>query len=68
MLVSQDGAGLAGMPVLLVNPGVPVATGDVFAGWDGVDRGPLPIASPLAVAIDARNDLEPAARARPGDR
>ena len=63
ILVSQDGAGLAGIPVLLVNPGVPVATAEVFAGWDGNDRGPLPIASPLAVAIDARNDLEPAARA-----
>lgn len=63
VLVSQDGAGLAGMPVLLVNPGVPVATAEVFAGWEGIDHGPLPIASPLAVAIGGRNDLEPAARA-----
>lgn len=33
--------GLSGTPVLLVNPGVPLSTADVFAGWDGVDRGPL---------------------------
>lgn len=30
-----------GTPLLLVNPGVPMPTGPVFAGWDGVDRGPL---------------------------
>ena len=44
---------LAGTSVLLVNPRVAVPTGPVFAGWDGVDRGPL-------VADDwrtARNDL-----------
>lgn len=33
--------GIPGTPVLLVNPGVPLATGEVFARWDGVDRGPL---------------------------
>lgn len=32
---------IAGTPVLLVNPGVRLDTGAVFAGWDGVDRGPL---------------------------
>ena len=32
---------LAGKPVLLVNPRVPVSTADVYAGWDGLDRGPL---------------------------
>ncbi len=32
---------LAGMPVLLVNPLIACPTGPVFAGWDGVDRGPL---------------------------
>src|SRR3546814_8383613 len=32
---------LGGTPVLLVNPRAPVATGPVFAAWDGVDRGPL---------------------------
>ena len=33
---------MAGMAVLLVNPRVALATGPVFAAWDGVDRGPLP--------------------------
>lgn len=50
--------GLARWPVLLVNPGVPVATGPVFAGWDGVDRGPLAERDPLAAALAGRNDLE----------
>lgn len=66
ILVSQDGSGLAGMPLLLVNPGVPVPTASVFAAWDGIDKGPLPIASPLATAIEGRNDLEePACRIAP---
>ncbi|WP_448582453.1 4-(cytidine 5'-diphospho)-2-C-methyl-D-erythritol kinase [Thermaurantiacus sp.] len=43
----------AGTPILLVNPGVPVATGPVFQAWDGVDRGPLGD-DPAA----GRNDLE----------
>lgn len=34
-------AGLAGMPLLLVNPGAALGTGLVFAGWDGTDRGAL---------------------------
>ena len=33
--------GVAGAPVLLVNPGVPLSTRDVFAAWDGMDRGAL---------------------------
>lgn len=32
---------VAGLPVLLVNPGVACPTGPVFKAWDGVDRGPL---------------------------
>jgi 4-diphosphocytidyl-2-C-methyl-D-erythritol kinase len=32
---------LADAPVLLVNPRVPLATAEVFAGWDGIDHGPL---------------------------
>jgi 4-diphosphocytidyl-2-C-methyl-D-erythritol kinase len=44
--------GLAGTPVLLVNPRVALATGDVFARWDGVDRGPL------GGWREGRNDLE----------
>ena len=33
---------LAGTPVLLVNPRVPLSTGPVFKAWDGEDRGALP--------------------------
>src|SRR4029453_19174544 len=43
---------ISGTPALLVNPGVPLATGDVFAAWDGVDRGPL------GDWREGRNDLE----------
>jgi len=49
--------GLAGTPVLLVNPGLPLSTAAVFAGWDGIDRGPLDRWE------SGRNDLEAAARA-----
>ncbi|WP_120715719.1 4-(cytidine 5'-diphospho)-2-C-methyl-D-erythritol kinase [Tsuneonella amylolytica] len=45
-------------PVLLVNPRVPLATGPVFAGWDGQDRGPLPNGPALRIAAEGRNDLE----------
>ncbi len=50
--------GAAGTAVLLVNPGVAVPTGPVFAGWDGVDRGPLIEGDVLTVARAGRNDLE----------
>ena len=49
---------LAGTPVLLVNPRVPLATGPVFAAWDGKDRGALPQGAVSAIARDGRNDLE----------
>ncbi|PKB24906.1 4-diphosphocytidyl-2-C-methyl-D-erythritol kinase [Novosphingobium kunmingense] len=49
---------IAGMPVLLVNPRVPLSTGPVFAGWDGVDRGPMPGGPVSAIALGGRNDLE----------
>jgi 4-diphosphocytidyl-2-C-methyl-D-erythritol kinase len=52
---------MARMAVLLVNPRVPLATGPVFARWDGVDRGALPIGPASVIARDGRNDLEPAA-------
>ncbi|MDT9597528.1 4-(cytidine 5'-diphospho)-2-C-methyl-D-erythritol kinase [Sphingosinicella rhizophila] len=58
ILSSQDGSGLSGMPLLLVNPGVALATSDVFRAWDGLDRGPMPAAAPLVTALDGRNDLE----------
>ena len=60
-LTPIDGA--PGMPVLLVNPGVAVSTAAVFAGWDRIDRGGLPDGDLIAVATEARNDLEAPARA-----
>lgn len=50
---------LAGTPVLLVNPRLPVSTGPVFAAWDGIDRGPL-FTGPdwRAQLLGARNDLQ----------
>ncbi len=51
-----DDPAVAGTAVLLVNPRVPLSTGDVFAGWDGVDRGPL------GDWREGRNDLEASAR------
>jgi 4-diphosphocytidyl-2-C-methyl-D-erythritol kinase len=49
---------LAGVPVLLVNPRIPLTTGLVFKAWDGVDRGPLGGADLRAMALNGRNDLE----------
>ncbi|MEO6432783.1 MAG: 4-(cytidine 5'-diphospho)-2-C-methyl-D-erythritol kinase [Sphingomicrobium sp.] len=47
--------GLAGTPVLLVNPRVQLLSERMFACWDGVDHGPL------GDWRHGRNDLEPAA-------
>ena len=52
---------LAGTPVLLVNPRLPLATGPVFAGWDGQDRGALPSGDARTIALEGRNDLEESA-------
>ncbi len=49
---------LAGMSVLLVNPRIVLATGPVFKGWDGVDRGPMPQGTVREIALSDRNDLE----------
>jgi 4-diphosphocytidyl-2-C-methyl-D-erythritol kinase len=49
---------LAGTPVLLVNPRVPLATGPVFVAWDRVDRGPLPEGPASRIAREGCNDLE----------
>lgn len=49
---------LAGTPVLLVNPRVPLATGPVFRAWDGLDRGGLADGSVREIALAGRNDLE----------
>jgi 4-diphosphocytidyl-2-C-methyl-D-erythritol kinase len=51
----------SGRPVLLVNPRAPLATGVVFAAWDGVDSGPLADGPVSAIAREGRNDLEPSA-------
>ncbi|MEE4205588.1 MAG: 4-(cytidine 5'-diphospho)-2-C-methyl-D-erythritol kinase [Erythrobacter sp.] len=49
---------LAGTPVLLVNPRVPLSTGPVFKAWDGKDRGALPEGPARHIAFEGRNDLE----------
>lgn len=49
---------MAGWPVLLVNPRIPLSTGPVFAAWDQVDRGPMPEGSVSDIALHGRNDLE----------
>jgi len=54
-LTPVDLSSLAGTPVLLLNPRVPLSTAEVFARWDGVDRGPLDDWR------DGRNDLEASA-------
>ena len=56
-LTLVDLAALSGTAVLLVNPRVPLSTADVFARWDGEDRGPLDDWR------DGRNDLEAPATA-----
>jgi len=48
---------ISGTPVLVINPRVMLSTADVFAGWDGVDHGPL------GDWRTGRNDLEKPARA-----
>ncbi|MEG8038356.1 4-(cytidine 5'-diphospho)-2-C-methyl-D-erythritol kinase [Sphingomonas sp. LR60] len=56
--------GLGDMPALLVNPGVAVSTAQVFAHWDGVDRGALDLTgTTLERALAGRNDLQPPAEA-----
>ncbi len=49
---------LTGVPVLLVNPRVPLSTGPVFKAWDGQDHGPMPQGDALEIALAGRNDLE----------
>ena len=51
-----DDPRIAGAPVLLVNPLVPLSTDAVFRAWNGDDRGPLEDWQ------DGRNDLEAPAR------
>ncbi len=49
---------LAGTPVLLVNPRVPLSTGPVFKAWNAEDRGSLPAGPASKIAREGRNDLE----------
>lgn len=56
-LTLLDDPSVAGTPILLVNPRVPLSTAAVFRGWDGRDRGPL------GDWREGRNDLEAPARA-----
>jgi 4-diphosphocytidyl-2-C-methyl-D-erythritol kinase len=58
-LTSVSVRGLSAMPLLLVNPGISLSTAQVFARWDGVDRGALNRETPF----DGRNDLTAAATA-----
>ena len=54
-LTPVDDLGIEVLPLLLVNPRVPLSTAAVFRTWDGVDRGPLDD------FWQGRNDLEAAA-------
>jgi 4-diphosphocytidyl-2-C-methyl-D-erythritol kinase len=51
-----DDGTISGTPVLLANPGVQLSTADVFAAWDGIDRGSL------GDWRSGRNDLEAPAK------
>ena len=51
-LALLDDPAIAGTPVLLVSPRIELSTADVFARWDGEDRGPL------GTWREGRNDLE----------
>jgi 4-diphosphocytidyl-2-C-methyl-D-erythritol kinase len=51
-LTPIDLSDVSGTPVLLVNPRVALSTAEVFARWDGEDRGPL------ADWREGRNDLQ----------
>jgi len=53
-LLPFEGPGLAGRPILLVNPMIACPTGPVFQAWDGIDRGSLDPEK----WIDGRNDLQ----------
>jgi 4-diphosphocytidyl-2-C-methyl-D-erythritol kinase len=49
---------LRGCTALLINPLVPVSTADIFAAWDGVDRGALASGPVIPAAQKGRNDLQ----------
>lgn len=51
-LEAYEGPSLAGTPLLLVNPRLPVSTAEIFARWRGEDGGPMGRKAELG-----RNDL-----------
>ena len=66
LLERRDLEGLAGTPMLLVNPGVALSTAEIFKGWDRHDRGALNARSLPDLIAHGRNDLEaPAIDAAP---
>jgi 4-diphosphocytidyl-2-C-methyl-D-erythritol kinase len=52
---------LSGMPLLLVNPRLPISTAKIFSLWDKDDLGPLALVSDFVGLRAARNDLTKAA-------
>jgi 4-diphosphocytidyl-2-C-methyl-D-erythritol kinase len=52
---------LNNMDVLLINPNKPVATGAVFAAWDGEDKGGFDDKDVISIVLNGRNDLQNAA-------
>lgn len=60
-LSEVNGASVAGLSCLLVNPRIAVPTGPVFQAWAGIDRGPVMTGDALQAAQSGRNDLQPAA-------
>lgn len=66
LIEKHELAGLAGAPLLLVNPLVALSTARIFNGWDRIDRGALDATSLGALITHGRNDLQTAAtRAAP---
>jgi len=60
-LIPLNNGEMSGYFALLVNPLIPVSTAAIFQDWDGVDRGALLSGSPMDVALNGRNDLQPPA-------
>ncbi|MFL6844679.1 MAG: 4-(cytidine 5'-diphospho)-2-C-methyl-D-erythritol kinase [Allosphingosinicella sp.] len=58
----------AGTPVLLVNPGVPLATAEVFAGWRGIATDGNDLEPPALALAPEIGEVLAALRAQPGAR
>lgn len=57
-LTSIPGDDLVKCTALLINPLIPVSTADIFAVWDGIDRGALESGPVITAARNGRNDLQ----------